>query len=52
LSHLHFARYFKLKGEPKNALLHYRTSLDWLERGSPGREEAQREMRELGGTEK
>lgn len=50
LSHLHFARYFKLKGEPKNALLHYRTSLEWLGRGSPEREEAQREIRELGGS--
>jgi tetratricopeptide (TPR) repeat protein len=47
LSHFHFANYFKLRGEPKNALLHYRTSLDWLERGSPEREEAQREIKEL-----
>jgi len=52
LSHLHFARYFKLKGEPKNALLHYRTSLEWLERGSREREEAQREIWEMGGTGK
>jgi len=50
LSHLYFGRYFKLKGETNNALLHYRTSLNWLERGSPEREEAQREMRELGGS--
>jgi len=50
LSHFYFAKYFKLRGENKNALLHYRTSLDWLERGSPEKEEAQREIKELGGT--
>lgn len=50
LSHFYFAKHFKLKGENKNALLHYRTSLDWLERGSLEREEAQREIKELGGT--
>ncbi len=49
LSHFHFANYFKLRGEHQNALLHFRTSLDWLERGSPEREEAQREMKALGG---
>lgn len=49
LSHFYFARYFKLRGEHKNALIHYRTSLDWLERGSLEREEAQREVRELAG---
>lgn len=52
LSHFYFAKYFKLRGESRNALLHFRTSLDWLERGSPEREEAQREVRELGGTGK
>lgn len=50
LSHFNFAKHFKLKGDNRNALLHYRTSLDWLERGSPEREEAQREIKELGGT--
>ena len=49
LSHFYFAKYFKLKGENKSALLHFRTSLDWLERGSPEREEVQREIKELGG---
>jgi len=49
LSHFYFANYFKLRGEPKTALLHFRTSLDWLERGSPEREEAQREIKELTG---
>jgi len=48
-SHFYFGKYFKLRGEHKNALLHYRTSLDWLERGSPEREEAQREIKELTG---
>ncbi len=52
LSHFNFAKHFKLKGDNRNALLHYRTSLDWLDRGSPEREEAQREIRELGGARK
>lgn len=52
LSHFYFGKYFKLKGESRNALLHFRTALDWLERGSLEREEAQREVRELGATEK
>jgi len=52
LSHFYFANFFKLKGEYKNAVHHYKISLDWLERGSLEREEAQREMRDLGGTGK
>jgi predicted Zn-dependent protease len=47
LSHFHFAKHFKLKGDNRNALLHYRTSLDWLEKGTPERGEAQKEIREL-----
>ena len=47
LSHLSFGRYFEMKGERNTALLHYRTALDFLERGSPERTEAQRRMREL-----
>jgi predicted Zn-dependent protease len=50
LSHFHFAKYFKLRGENQNALLHFRTSLDWLERGSLEREEAQREIKALAGS--
>lgn len=50
LSHFYFGKYFKLKGEPRSALLHFRTSLDWLDKGSLEREEAQREVRELSGT--
>jgi predicted Zn-dependent protease len=47
LSHFYFGKYFKLKWESNNALLHFRTALDWLERGSVEREEAQREIKEL-----
>jgi len=47
LSHFYFGRHFKLKRERNNALLHFRTAIDWLERGSPEREEAQREIKEL-----
>jgi predicted Zn-dependent protease len=47
LSHFFFGKYFKLRGEERNALLHFRTALEWLERGSPEREEAQQEIKEL-----
>lgn len=47
LSHFYYGRYFKLKREKNNALLHFRTAMDWLERGSPEREEAQNEIKEL-----
>ena len=47
LSHFYFAKYFKLRREMKNALLHFRTALEWLERGSPERDETQREIKEL-----
>jgi predicted Zn-dependent protease len=47
LSHFYFGKHFKLKWERNNALLHFRTAIDWLERGSPEREEAQREIKEL-----
>jgi predicted Zn-dependent protease len=47
LSHFYFGKHFKLKGERKTALLHFRTAIDSLERGSPEREEAQREIKEL-----
>ncbi|MEW6374462.1 MAG: M48 family metalloprotease [Thermodesulfobacteriota bacterium] len=46
-SHFYFGKHFKLRGDKKNALLHFRTALEWLERGSPEREEAQQEIREL-----
>ncbi len=47
LSHFYYGKYFKLKRERNNALLHFRTAMDWLERGSPEREEAQSEIKEL-----
>jgi hypothetical protein len=36
-----------LRGERNNALLHFRTAFEWLEKGSPEKEEAQREIKEL-----
>jgi len=47
LSHLYFGKYFKLRGERNNALLHFRRAFDLLERGSPESEEAQRQIKEL-----
>jgi len=47
LSHFYFGKHFKLKWERNTALLHFRTAIDGLERGSPEREEAQREIKEL-----
>jgi predicted Zn-dependent protease len=47
LSHFYFGKYFKLKWERNNALLHFRTAIDWLDRGSPEREDAQGEIKEL-----
>jgi predicted Zn-dependent protease len=47
LSHFYFGKHFELKGDTKNALLHFRTAVDWLERGSTEREEIQREIKEL-----
>jgi predicted Zn-dependent protease len=47
LSHFYFGKHFKLRGERKTALLHFRTAVDLLERGSPEREKAQREIKEL-----
>jgi len=47
LSHFHFGKYFKLRGDERSALFHFRTALDFLERGSPEREEAQRQIKAL-----
>jgi tetratricopeptide (TPR) repeat protein len=47
LSHFYFGKHFKLRGDGKNALLHFRTALEWLEKGSPEREEAWGEIQEL-----
>jgi predicted Zn-dependent protease len=47
LSHFYYGKYFKLKMDGKNALLHFRAALEGLERGSPEREEVQAEISEL-----
>ncbi len=47
LSHFYYGRYFKLKGDTKVALLHFRTALEGLEKGSPEREEALKEIQGL-----
>ncbi len=47
LSHFYFGKHFQLKWEKNSALRHFRTAMEWLERGSPEREEAQREIKEL-----
>ena len=50
-SHFYFGKHFKLRGERKSALLHFRTAIDLLEKGSPEREETQREIKELTSTQ-
>jgi predicted Zn-dependent protease len=52
LSHFHFGKYFKLRGERSNGLNHFKKAADLLEKGSPEREEVQREIKELGGPTK
>jgi len=47
LSHYYFGKHFKLRGDNNNALLHLRTALEWLEKGSLEREEIQQEIKEL-----
>ena len=47
LSHLYYGKYFKLRRDGKNALLHFRTALEWLEKGSPEAREVQDEINEL-----
>jgi predicted Zn-dependent protease len=47
ISHYYFGKYFKLRGDRNSALLHFRTALEGLDRGSPEREEVQRELNEL-----
>jgi predicted Zn-dependent protease len=52
LSHFYFGKHFKLKREMNNALLHFRTCLEWLEKDRREREEAEREIKELTSLEK
>lgn len=47
LSHFYFAKYFKIKGDRKSALLHFKSALEFLEKGSPEREEAQKEIKDF-----
>jgi predicted Zn-dependent protease len=47
LSHFYFGKHFKLRGERNNALLHFKTAFEWLEKGSSEKEEVQREIKEL-----
>lgn len=47
LSHYYFGKHFKLKGDQPNALLHLRTALEWLEKGSVEKEETQQEIKDL-----
>jgi predicted Zn-dependent protease len=48
-SHYYFGKYFKLRGERDNALLHFRKASEFLEVGSPERQDAQKEIKELTG---
>jgi predicted Zn-dependent protease len=47
LSHFYFGKHFIWRGDRQSALRHFRTALDWLEKGSPERGEADREVRGL-----
>jgi predicted Zn-dependent protease len=47
LSHFCFGKYFRLREDRKNAMLHFRQALDNLDRGSPERGEAEREVWEM-----
>lgn len=47
LSHFYFGKYFKLRGERSNALLHFRKAFELLEKERPEKAEAQREIKEL-----
>ena len=49
LSYFCFGKYFKLRGERSNALAHFQKAADLLEKGSPEKEEVQREVKELAG---
>jgi len=47
LSHFYFAKYFMVRGDGSNALLHFRKAQELLGQGSPEREEAERETKRL-----
>lgn len=46
LSHFYFGKYFKLRGDQKNALLHFGKAIEGLPRGSPEWEEARSEVKD------
>jgi beta-barrel assembly-enhancing protease len=46
-SHYFYGKYFKLKGDGKSALLHFRKALQFLDRGSPEWDESQKEIKDL-----
>ncbi len=46
MSHFYFGKYFKLRRDEKNAILHFKKAIECLERGSPEWEEAQQEVKE------
>ena len=46
-SHFYFGKYFKLIGDKKSALLHFKAADPWLEKESSEIEEARREIKEL-----
>jgi len=47
LYHFYYGKHFKWRRDRNNALLHFRESLQWLDRTSPERDEAQQEIKEL-----
>jgi predicted Zn-dependent protease len=49
-SHFYFGKHFKLIGDRRSALLHFRTADQELEKGSSEEEEVLREIRELTGS--
>jgi predicted Zn-dependent protease len=46
-SHFYFGKHFKLIGDKKSALLHFRAADQWLEKESSEKEEVRREIKEL-----
>ena len=47
MSHFYFGKYFKLRRDEKNAILHFKKAIEWLDKGSPEWEEARSEVKEL-----
>ncbi len=47
LSHYYFGKYYQLRGEKSSALNQFRKAVDLLEKGSPEREEVEREIKSM-----